>query len=282
MANSGWAWHLFAAPAVWVAWLRGVPAVVNYRGGDADAFFSRQIGWIRPTLRRAAEAIVPSGFLRAVFERHGETATVVSNVVDLEAFRPADVLPRAPHLVVTRNLEAIYDVATAIRAFAEVVRFHPGARLTIAGSGPERAALERVAADLGLGDRVRFTGRLDNAKLPQLYRSATLMLNPARIDNMPNSLLEAMASGVPIVSTSVGGIPWMVEDGVSALLVGPGDASAMAQAALRILDDPALQGRLAAAGIGAVQRHSWARVRADLLAAYARAVGKRAPGIARA
>lgn len=271
MANSGWAWHLFAAPAIWIARLRGVPAVVNYRGGDAAAFFARQVRWIRPSLRRVAEVIVPSGFLRAVFAAHGVSATIVPNVVNLEAFRPAAEAPRSPHLVVTRNLEPIYDIGTAIAAFALVAKVRPGARLTIAGSGPERAALERFAAEQGVGLSVRFTGRLDNAELPELYRSATLMLNPARIDNMPNSLLEAMASGVPIVSTDVGGIPYLVADGVSALLVPLGDARAMARAALRILDDPALGVRLARAGLEASRGYAWAKVRSDLFAVYARA-----------
>ncbi len=282
MANSGWAWHLFAAPAIWIARLRGVPAVVNYRGGDAEAFFARQLRWIVLSLRHADRVIVPSGFLRAVFERHGVSATIVPNVVDLGAFRPATEPPRTPQLAVTRNLEAIYDIATAIRAFAEVVRAHPEAHLTIAGSGPERAALERMADELGVRVSVRFTGRLDNAELPELYRASTLMLNPARIDNMPNALLEAMASGVPIVSTNVGGIPFMVEDGVSALLVAPGDARAMARAALRILDDPALGRRIAAAGLDAAQRHAWTSVRGDLFDASARAAGRRAPTVRQA
>jgi len=271
MANSGWAWHLFAAPAIWIARLRGVPAVVNYRGGDAAAFFARQIRWIRPSLRRVAEVIVPSGFLRAVFAAHGVSTTIVPNVVNLEAFRPAAEAPRSPHLVVTRNLEPIYDIGTAIAAFALVAKVRPDARLTIAGSGPARAALERFAAEQGVGASVRFTGRLDNVELPELYRSAMLMLNPARIDNMPNSLLEAMASGVPIVSTDVGGIPYLVEDGVSALLVPSGDAQVMASGALRILADPALGVRLARAGLEASRGYAWAKIRSDLFAVYARA-----------
>ena len=278
MANSGWAWHLFAAPAIWVARMRGVPAVVNYRGGDAEAFFARQFGWVRPSLRGVGAVIVPSGFLREVFERYGVEATIVPNVVNLEAFHPAAEPPGAPHLVVTRNLEALYDIGTAIRAFAEVVRARPDARLTIAGSGPERARLERIADELGVAGSVRFTGRLDGAELPALYRSATLMLNPSRIDNMPNSMLEAMASGVPIVSTNAGGIPHMVEDGITALLVAPGDVPAMARAALEVLGDVRLGRRLAAAGLDASGRYSWASVRAALLGTYARAHGARAPG----
>ena len=64
MANSGWAWHLFAAPAVWIARLRGVPVVINYRGGGAEEFFERSLFWVRPTMRLADRVIVPSGFLK--------------------------------------------------------------------------------------------------------------------------------------------------------------------------------------------------------------------------
>ncbi len=254
----------------------------DVRGADVAHVMANSGRWIVLSLRHADRVIVPSGFLRAVFERHGVSATIVPNVVDLGAFRPATEPPRTPQLAVTRNLEAIYDIATAIRAFAEVVRAHPEAHLTIAGSGPERAALERLADELGVRVSVHFTGRLDNAELPELYRASTLMLNPARIDNMPNALLEAMASGVPIVSTNVGGIPYMVEDGVSALLVAPGDAREMARAALRILGDPALGRRIAAAGLDAAQRHAWTSVRGDLFDAYARAAGRRAPTVRQA
>ena len=122
MANSGWAWHLFATPAVWIGWARGVPVVVNYRGGDAADFFARQIRWVRPTLARAAAVIVPSGFLQRIFANHGVATTIVPNIVNLEAFHPQGARPATPHLIVTRNLERIYDVGTAIRAFTQRLR----------------------------------------------------------------------------------------------------------------------------------------------------------------
>lgn len=274
MANSGWAWHLFVAPPIWVAALRRVPVVVNYRGGDAEAFLRRQVAFVRPTIARARLVIVPSGFLQSVFARHGIATTIVPNVVNLDAFRPAPELPRAMHLVVTRNLEAIYDNATAIRALARVRERVPAARLTIAGSGPERDALERLANDLGVAGSVRFTGRLDVAALPELYRSATLCVNPSRVDNTPNSLLEAMASGVPIVSTNVGGVPFLVEHERTALLVPPADPEAMAAAVLRLHDDAALAERLRAAGLECAARFGWGRVRGTLFEAYARACGR--------
>jgi glycosyltransferase involved in cell wall biosynthesis len=279
MANSGWAWHLFAAPAIWIARLRGAPVVVNYRGGEAESFFERQFALIRPTLARAAVVVVPSGFLRAVFAKRGVETVEVPNIVDLTAFRPADSLPGEPHILVTRNLEPIYDIATAIRAFASVLERAPRARMTIAGSGPQRAELEQLATALGVSERVRFTGRLDNSELPGLYRTASVALNPSLADNMPISLLEAMASGVPIVSTNVGGIPHLVEDGKTAVLVVPGDPERMADAQLRVLGDADVARGLRANGLVLAASFSWLRVRPRLLAAYASA-GRTGRGLA--
>ncbi len=87
MANSGWAWHLFAAPAVWIARWRGRPVVVNYRGGEAEAFMAREARWVVPTLARASAVIVPSGFLAGVFRKHGIGAEIVQNIIDLSRFR---------------------------------------------------------------------------------------------------------------------------------------------------------------------------------------------------
>ncbi|MEO6065615.1 MAG: glycosyltransferase family 4 protein, partial [Lysobacterales bacterium] len=238
MANSGWAWHLFAAPAVWIAWASGLPVVLNYRGGDASAFFDRHFRCVRPTLSRVARVVVPSGFLAEVFQRYGIATTIVPNIVNLEAFYPALTVPLSPHVIVTRNLEAIYDVGTAIRAFALVSERFPAARMTVAGSGPALKGLQLLAAGLRVNDRVTFAGPIDNAKLPDLYRSASIVVNASLVDNMPISLLEAMASGVPIVSTRVGGIPHLVEDGVTALLVEAGDAPAMAAAISSLVGDP--------------------------------------------
>jgi glycosyltransferase involved in cell wall biosynthesis len=271
MANSGWAWHLCAAPAIWIGSLRGVPVVVNYRGGDAEAFFARGFGRIRPTLARARAVIVPSGFLQRVFERYGVAARIVPNIVSLEAFRPVDTTPAAPHLLVARNLEPIYDVGTALRAFAIVAERFRDACLTVAGSGPDREELGHLAQKLGIADRVRFTGSLENSQLPALYGAANIAVNSSLVDNFPISLLEAMASGVPIVSTNVGGIPYLVEHERTALLVPPRNPVALAKAVLRLFDDRSLALRLRVAGIEAAQRYAWPQVRADLFRVYAQA-----------
>lgn len=278
LANSGWAWHLFSAPAVWIGRLRGVRVVVNYRGGNADTFFARAPRHVHATLRMASARVTPSAFLQRVFAQYRLDAEIVPNIIDLSRFAP--VPPRAfgsaPHLIVTRNLEPIYDIPTALRAFAQLRREMPGARLTVAGSGPELQRLQLLANELGIAEATVFAGRIDNADIAQLYTSADCMLNPSTVDNMPISILEALASGVPVVSTDAGGIPDMVENGVTARLVPIGDASRMAEEALRVLRDPARAAAMRSAGIDAVRRFAWASVREQWLDLYRRLAAQEA------
>ncbi len=278
MANSGWSWHLFAAPAIWIAHFRGVAAVVNYRGGEAAEFLDRSGGLVRFTMRRTRALLVPSGFLRAVFSRFGMHAEIVPNIIDLARFYPRELgRGGAPHLLVARNLEPLYDNETAIRAFKAVREAFPDARLTIAGSGPEETRLRRFVADQGLGGAVSFAGRLERDAMARLYRSADILLNPSLADNMPNSLLEAWSSGVPVVTTDVGGIPHLAQDGVTASMVQPGDAAAMARACIDLLSDERMWKQRADAGLREVQRYTWPRVQPVLMDAYRRALGQPAP-----
>lgn len=279
MANSGWSWHLFAAPAIWIARLRGTPVVINYRGGEAESFLRRARNWVRPSLARADAVIVPSGFLEHVFGKFGFATQVVPNIVNLERFAaapPVSAARQGVRLLVARNLEPIYDNATALRTLALVRAHDPHATLVIAGSGPLREELERLAAQLGLAQAVTFTGRVDNAGMAALYRGADVMLNCSLVDNMPNSVLESLACGVPVVSTDVGGVPYLVEHGRTALLVPPGQPQAMADAVLRLAAEPALAAGLREAGLRQVQQYTWHSVRPRLLAVYRAVVAARA------
>lgn len=272
LANSGWAWHLFATPAMIIARLRSTPVIVNYRGGNADPFFAQVPRYVLGMLAKVSLRVTPSVFLQRVFVKHGLNADVIPNIIDLSRFAPTR--PRSfgdsPHIVVTRNLEPIYDIPTAIRAFAAVKKSYAGATLTVAGSGPELASLQALVVQLELKDAVRFTGRIDNASMPALYASADCMINSSTVDNMPISILEAFASGVPVVSTCAGGIPDLVEHGVCGLLVPIGDDAAMAREVLRILQSPAIAVSLRQAGLAEAGKYAWPQVRAKWLDAYVR------------
>ncbi len=272
MANSGWAWRLLAAPAIQAGFAQGVPVVVNYRGGLAREFLSRSASSVIPTLRRAA-LVVPSRFLKEVFAQYGLEAEVIPNVVDLAVFTPRAAGERPggrTHVVITRNLETLYGIDTALHAVALLRGHVPDLRVSIAGSGPERAALERLSGSLGLANLVRFTGRLETAEIANLYRDADLLLNPSRADNTPNSLLEAAACGVPIVSTNVGGVPYLVEHGRTAWLVPVDSPPEMAEAMSRVLGDADLRQRLCAAASELAASCRWQVVRDQWLGLYRR------------
>jgi len=274
MANSGWSWHLFAAPAIMVARWRGVPSVVNYRGGEAATFLAGSHSLVRFTLRRSSALVVPSQYLREVFSAHRIHGDVVPNIIDLERFRPRTE-PRsgnALHILVPRNLEPIYDVGTAVRALQILRNALPQVRMTVAGSGPERERLERLARELGVADAIEFCGRVERDVMASLYRDADVVVNPSLVDNMPNSVLEALASGVPVVSTNVGGVPYIVRDGATALLVPPAAPAELAAAVRRVLEDATLATRLRRNGLRDVQQYAWPQVRDRWAGVYSSAL----------
>lgn len=273
MANSGWSWHLFAAPAIWIAKIKKKPVIINYRGGEADAFFEKNFSWVKPSLSQVNAIIVPSGFLEAVFSKRGFPTSIVPNIIDLSRFsveKNSKVKSRIdfPNILVARNLELIYDNATALRAFSIVIKKLPTSRLTITGSGTELQTLENLVSELGLQDSVIFTGRVNNNEMAELYQNSDVMVNPSLVDNMPISVLEALASGVPVVSTNVGGVPYMVEHGKTALLVPVQDPSAMAEAILMILTNPDKAQQIRSAGLNVVQNYTWKKVRNQLISVY--------------
>jgi len=282
-SNSGLSWFLFTVPVVLVGVRKRVPIVINYRGGQAKTFLSNNLRWVRPTLQRADLIVVPSGFLAAVFADLGVPVRVVENIVDLERFSAVkrgkpfwhQRDESGPHFVVTRNLEAIYAVDVAIHAFSIIRQTYPDATLSIAGEGEQLGRLRELSATLGLVDCVHFLGRMNNDAIAQLYRTADVMLNASLVDNMPISVLEALASGVPVVTTDVGGIPFIVEHDRTALLVPPHDADAMARESVRLLDDPELFERLIAAGTLEAARYSWQVVHDKWETVYAEAISRK-------
>lgn len=175
-----------------------------------------------------------------------------------------------------------------LEAVALLVERGVDAVLDLAGDGPQRAFLETRASELGIRDRLHLHGYLPHAKLVDLYRACDVFALPSivmggygRQDVIPNVLAEAMAVGTPVLATSIGGIPELIDDGQSGLLVPERDPRALAEALERLWMDPALAARLAAAGRAKVER-IWNRERnLEELAALINAhVSQPAPGMA--
>ncbi len=274
MANSGWSWHLFATPVIWIGKIKGVPVIINYRGGEAGAFFDKSFFWVKPSLDRTSEIIVPSGFLEAVFKKRGYTTRIVPNIIDLSRFSPKEnsiqsLQQKAViNILAARNLEPIYDNATVLRAFKIVKEKFSAAHLTIAGSGHEEEYLKKLAKELAIDNSVTFTGRVDNKDMPALCQSADIMVNGSLVDNMPISLLEALACGVPVVSTDSGGIPHLVEHDKTALLVTAKDHTGMANALLRLINDGSKRNEIRENGLKSIEQFTWLNVKNRLLPIY--------------
>jgi glycosyltransferase involved in cell wall biosynthesis len=125
-----------------------------------------------------------------------------------------------------------------------------------------------------------FSGGVDNERMALLYRSAHVMINPSLADNMPISVLEALASGVPIVTTNVGGVPYLVQHEKTALLVPAQNPEAMAEAILSLLNNPVKAEEIRQAGIDSVRQYTWPNVRVRLLGVYTQLLAKTSRSVA--
>lgn len=270
---SYWSFTLAPLPAIWIGKLFGTPVLVNYRSGEALDHLTHWPRTALPALRAASAIAVSSGYLVDVFGRFGLAAEAIPNVIDLERFQWRKREPLRPLFLSNRNFEAHYDVANTLRAFAVISRTIPEATLTVAGDGPEREALHNLAGSLQLRN-VKFAGAIPNARMPEFYDSGDIYLNSSRIDNMPGSLIEAFSCGLPVVSTDAGGIPWIVDDGRTGMLVNCGDPEAMATAAVRLLREGELARTMAAAARESALEYTWPRVGRRWESLYRRLAGQ--------
>ncbi|HYH84256.1 MAG TPA: glycosyltransferase family 4 protein [Pyrinomonadaceae bacterium] len=264
---------LATTPPVVVGKLFGKRVVLNYHAGQAEEHLRDWGRTAKPVIRMADATVVSSGWLVDVFARHGLKARAIFNHVELEALRFRERRRLRPAFLSNRNFDPIYNVPCVLRAFALIQKRYADARMTVAGDGAQRAEVERVARELELRN-VEFTGLLAPGEMPRLCDAADIYLNASNVDNMPLSILEAFAAGLPVVTTNAGGIPYIVEQGRTGLLVEKNDHEAMAAAALRLLEDEDLASRLALAARAECDKYEWAAVRGQWLDFYEEVAGR--------
>lgn len=191
---------------------------------------------------------------------------VIHNGIDVHRFAAAPA-PADGRVLFVGRLAHQKRPDVAIRAFADVLRRHPHARLDLVADGPLREDVEELVAARGLTDAVRFLGGRQN--VPELLAQAHCTLLTSDYEGLPLTVLESMAARVPVVATSVGGVPELVVDGQTGLLVPPGDPQAAGAAIDRLFGDPALARRLGDAGRELVRsRYSRERMVAEATTLY--------------
>ena len=249
-----WSYVFWALPPLLIGRLYRKKVILNYRDGQCADHLTHWRSAL-PTLRLAHAVVTPSGFLQDVFAQFGLEARCIQNFIDVSRFsyRPRHSLQ--PVFMTNRILEPLYNVPCILRAFRRIQDRFPEASLTIAHDGPLRASLQQMAAGLNL-KHTQFVGRVPHPLVPDLYDHADIYLTTPDIDCMPGSLLECMASGLPIVATNAGGIPYIVRNEETALLVARNDDAAVAEACFRLLEDPTLVRRLTANARVAVESYA--------------------------
>lgn len=191
--------------------------IVTYHGGDADEFFRKYPRFVRFFLTKTNFNIVLSGYLASVFKKYTIPYTIVPNILDFkkDPFKKRKILE--PKYISVRTLSELYNIELILLAFKKVLEHFPKASLTIVGDGPCRKDLEQLVFDQSINN-VLFTGKVDNELIYKYLDSSDVLVSAPRIDNQPVSILEAYNAGLVVVSSNVGGVPYMLEDNITGYL----------------------------------------------------------------
>jgi glycosyltransferase involved in cell wall biosynthesis len=239
------------------------PYVLTLHGGDLPNFGRRWPRRVERLLRNATAVTAPSRYLREQMRSYRDDIRLLPNAVEVSAY-PFHVREQPqPRMLWLRAFHRVYNPTLAAAVLARVAAGSPNAQLTMIGRDKKDGSLEetkRAAAALRVQDRLAFPGAVPKDKVPTWLAAADIFLNTTDSDNTPVSVVEAMAAGLCIVSTNVGGIPQLLEDGLDALLVPPRDPEAMAGAVRRILTEPGLAAALSQNARAKAERLDWSVV----------------------
>lgn len=241
----------------------GKPYVLTLHGGNLPEFSRRHPDRVRRLLARATAVTSPSEYLRVALAHLRSDVRTIPNSLDVGAygFRPR-VAGVAPRLLWLRSFHEIYDPTLAVRVVARLAPAVPSLRLTMVGKDKDgsMARVEREVERLGVADRVTIVPGVPKSQVPTALQGGDIFVNTARVDNAPVSVIEAMATGMCVVSTNVGGIPYLLRHERDALLVPAGDEAALAAAVERLLDQPELAARLSAGARATAECFAWEHV----------------------
>ena len=240
--------------------------IITYHGGEAKEYFSKHAAFVRRWLSRADEVIVLSGFLKEIFEQYQIPCVVIPNIVVLRP-QTEHSTTIAPKFISIRHLEPLYNIPCILQAYEQVLKQYPKATLDILGQGSMRAELEGYVQENKLTG-VTFIGQVPNDTIYDYFANASIMLSAPKIDNMSVSLLEAMNAGLLVISSRVGGVPYMIEDGKTGLLFESENSNDLATKMTWSLEHHQEVSTMILTAQGEVQKYSWSNVKPLLFKIY--------------
>lgn len=263
---SGWGF-LPAVLGVRVGNKLGKRVVLTYHGGGGETFFDEHPRLVKKYLTCTDANVVLSGFLAKVFEKHHIPYTIIPNIIELDASHYHQRESLKPCFICIRAHEELYNIPCVLRAFQKVQKEIPDASLTLVGDGSLHESLIRQTNSMGM-QNVVFTGRVDNSRIFEYLDRADVMLSTPRIDNMPVSLIEAMNAGLLVISSRVGGVPYMIEEGKNGLLFESDDDAELAEKMKWAVKHPVESNCIIRQAIESVKKYSWNQVRSQLFSVY--------------
>ena len=241
--------------------------VLTFHGGGAEGFFHRKEKFVKRYLTRTSANIVLSRFIGRVFDRYGIPYTVIPNILvaDGSTFRARTEI--RPRFIGIRSLTDTYNIKCTLKAFDSVQKKYPDARLTLLGGGPLKAELEQFVVEHHIPN-VTFVGQVPNTEISRYLDEADIMVSSPRFDNMPVSVLEGFRAGLLVISSNVGGVPYMIEDGRNGLLFENDNDRQMAEKMLVAVEDPDATRRMIANARQSLEDYKWETCREKLFALY--------------
>jgi glycosyltransferase involved in cell wall biosynthesis len=239
------------------------PFVVCLHGGNLPNFARLWPGRVRRLLHSAQVVVAPSRYLQEVMLPYRDDILLIPNAVAIGnyPYHPRET-PR-PRLVWLRAFHETYDPPLAVRVAARLREAFPELHLTMIGPDQQDGSLERTRAvldELGVSECVKLILGVPKSEVPARLNEGDILLNTPVVDNTPVGVLEAMACGLCVVSTNVGGIPYLLDNERHALLVPAHDPEAMAGAVTRILTEPGLARRLSRNGRALTESFDWSTI----------------------
>jgi glycosyltransferase involved in cell wall biosynthesis len=241
----------------------GKPHVVALHGGNLPNFLRPRAERARKLLLSAYAVVSPSPYLQEAFSACRPDVQLMPNALDLSSYQGRVRLRAEPKLIWLRAFRKMYAPEVAVEAFASIASEFVQARLTMIGPDRKDGSLEKAMAtarNLGVMDRVSFVTGVPKSEVPSHLNTADIFLNTTTVDNTPVSVIEALACGLCVVSTNVGGIPHLIRDEWDGLLVPPGDAMAFGAAIRRILTVDTLAAKLSSNALQKAKTFDWSVV----------------------
>ncbi|MBK9054033.1 MAG: glycosyltransferase family 4 protein [Chloroflexi bacterium] len=238
----------------------GKPVVLTLHGGHLPVFAQQQPGRVTRLLNKAQVVTAPSPFLYEQMKSYRSDLLLLPNAIDLTHYVFQLRARPQPRLIWLRAFHQIYNPSLAPRILAQLVHEFPDIQLIMVGPDKGDGSLletQRVAAALGVAERIEYPGRVAKEDVPLWLNKGDIFLNTTHIDNTPISVMEAMACGLCVVSTNVGGLPYLLTDEQDALLIEPDSVEQGAAAIRRILSQPDLAAHLSQNAYHKVRQFDW-------------------------